>query len=85
MGCIQWQCNKNLAQNHTWLAHKVNYLEWTHSTGLIPEAAEQTYVRGGGGAGGGGGVPGVRGCEAADYPRETYACEGHELGGLKPP
>ena len=28
---------------------------------------------------------GMRGCEAADYPHEASACEGQELGGLKPP
>ena len=28
---------------------------------------------------------GVRGWEAADYPRKVSACEGQELGGLKPP
>ena len=31
------------------------------------------------------GGAGVRGCEAADYLRETSACKGQKLGGLKPP
>ena len=40
-----------------------------------PVAAEQKYD---GGAG-------VRGCKVADYLHEASACEGQELGGLKPP
>ena len=32
---------------------------------------------------GGGGGAGVRGREAADYPREASACESQKLGGLK--
>ena len=35
--------------------------------------------------GGGGGAAGVRGCDAADYPRKASACEGQKLGGPKPP
>ena len=32
------------------------------------------------------GGAGVRGCEAADYPREASMCEGQNLGvGLSPP
>ena len=35
---------------------------------------------------GGGGQRGrVRGCKAADYLHDVSACEGQELGGLKPP
>ena len=37
--------------------------------------AEQKYDRG----------ACVRGCEAADYPREASTCEGQKLEGLKPP
>ena len=39
--------------------------------------ADQKYDLGGGGWG--------ERLEAADYPREVSACEGQELGGLKPP
>ena len=35
--------------------------------------------------GGGGGGAGVRGYEAANYLCEASACEGRELGELKPP
>ena len=31
------------------------------------------------------GGAGVRGCEAADYLRETSACKGQKLGGAKAP
>ena len=31
------------------------------------------------------GGAGVRGCEAADYLRETSTCKGQKLGGLKSP
>ena len=41
-------------------------------------AAERKYDWGGGGGGGG---AGARGCEATDYLREVFACEGQELGG----
>ena len=34
---------------------------------------------------GAGGGAGIRGCEAAYYLHEASACEGRELGGLKPP
>ena len=30
------------------------------------------------------GGTGVRGCEAANYPREAFTCEGQKLGGLAP-
>ena len=42
------------------------------------------YTIGGGGGGGGGGA-GVRGCKAANYLCKASACEGQELGVLKPP
>jgi len=31
------------------------------------------------------GGAGVRGCKAADYPREASVCKGQKLGGLSPP
>ena len=39
---------------------------------MSSEAAEQKYDLGGGG---------MRGYEAADYPRKASTCEGQELGG----